>query len=1814
MCGIVGYVGGAGNSLTRVLTAMSALVYRAPDSTGVATFGDPWEPVRALKAVGPVDRLAEALLHRSLYGGHSEALAAIWFDAGREADLKPLQRRVLALEGFTPEDFEPYLNGEKTPPFFDSLVDLDPSKQQVLRPGTPGRPAPLPHHTIRSRKGLAQLVDTFALHYDLSPTITQALVRKAFLDRLRHLDPPMGQGFSDEQIKSAFDMVFERILQHRSPLRRSRLDYPASSTAASLHKLLWKTLIGTRVTIPPDFDRDGVRCVFRLLDSAIVGERLWEDEPRRDRVQALFRELIQAPALAGSSWRVAYCAERGANVYGWAAAAVLEFLRGRLLGSAPTSLIQDTATEAWQPGTTGPSALRFFSAPILAHGRYALQSAVTQKNSHPFFDRDRQRAIVLNGQFSPAVENEIKDYLRLAGYGFRSENSAEYMSLLWGHYFACFQKDKDRFEAVTAHTQAGVDHISPASQTIDFKVWHELRDKGLEDLDEKAFVEATRQLARDGGQIAVAGISTHSPGRMYVASHNRPVFIVQRPENDDFMVVSDVNAALGLFPQKLIREKSEQLRAAREAFARERRELRGRGASPGELRALEQRHNAIREQILSPFHVKVYALEGPENLAIIHTYRLGSEVHRRVAFKSFEGELLEDPEPLETTIHPLQGRKDLDRSFFESHLSEIPDRLETIFRFYAPDGRPELTHIPLRIRRLEKKFGGRLRNLERLFLVGMGTSYHVGGMATEIFQEVDPSVHVHVLSPMEIEDPSAVFEPDRDLVIFMSWSGTTADVIECAKACLDQRVPILALTEKPFSDLALLTAKSMGVLPVMSGEEVTVSAVKSPLCMLHGLTLFALWLASTRESGLDPDEYLRVVEQLPEAVRSVLEGEETLAFAKAMARFYSGSHAAFVVDRLASGSPAAEIALKLEETTWRTVARAVDSHHLPLRAMGGKPSEHLVWVQATRSSCLKAARTCMKELFLADIAFMATACRGPDDQELKALCGDRVHFLPELPETFQVYVDLPFAYLFAYHFGRAQGRREDDFPRNLAKSVTTSRARKETRRSRSRHWTRIKEAARADADFSEAARRLRSPSRLEETSTFDYERSRLEALRSAAAALLRNPWEQVVEEANLSLETMCSLLEEDSDISAQILLVPSDPPGLSAATAAAQMWRRLLGRAFRIVSSHELHLTRLQTDDFLIPVSGSPPCPTLVHQLQEADTSNIVWIAAGPFESLAGCPYKILPTRRFRQDGWVACYLLLLLVLHKVVEAVRPEKARILMDAFRAGAAGLERLLNRPALRQEVSNVMEANRSYASAYLIGSGASPVSGWLAAFDRTRSLTLAFHPYGESAHGSLVTVDPRSELKYIRMESRDRMVARYGESAVSSWEAMFLGGRTVDDFLAQPDPSGLTVPVRPFYDEHWYLPVLRPDYDPAEDNLIFLDATDAHTLPAALDELNSYGCRAARIVLLTQGAFLRGSVGKALLAQPISHLLTLPSPDTESPARPVPDPVVPLCTHALAAVLAAERCRLEQSSLDGEPWSEHLLRAFGPLRLIVQDKQADLPCLTHHLITSLRNLAPVIDRVHTMTTRRVRKVLEERDLKDLAAAGALASPAEALAHFRMQAKRDAPFFLIAESRDEPWEGSPPPPAAKGHWDTPLWVEAHGDPWRVLAHGVVGMGPGTNGQGLLLIPLLNDGPGRLVFLAVSYKDWSAEGDLSSAIDQTCKALGKDAVTTDFQSPRYMKIVSRFNSLMFPEGVSWNDRFLLSVPRARLFVDRSRVVADFIAEQIRSALMLVPHSADRPRLFLRQMEVFFRETCGAAEARPGPLPWWESFLRFLK
>jgi len=144
MCGIVAYFGGAGNNLTRVLTAMSAMIYRAPDSTGIGIFGDDREPIRVRKSVGSVAQLIEVLLREVAYKNPAEELISLWVSESDDILPHERQRRLLDFEGLPLEVYESLLHGSLEYPFFDELVNLATENPKRLSPGWPGRPGPLP--------------------------------------------------------------------------------------------------------------------------------------------------------------------------------------------------------------------------------------------------------------------------------------------------------------------------------------------------------------------------------------------------------------------------------------------------------------------------------------------------------------------------------------------------------------------------------------------------------------------------------------------------------------------------------------------------------------------------------------------------------------------------------------------------------------------------------------------------------------------------------------------------------------------------------------------------------------------------------------------------------------------------------------------------------------------------------------------------------------------------------------------------------------------------------------------------------------------------------------------------------------------------------------------------------------------------------------------------------------------------------------------------------------------------------------------------------------------------------------------------------------------------------------------------------------------------------------------------------------------------------------------------------------------------------------------------------------------------------------
>ncbi|MFP4032362.1 MAG: hypothetical protein ACLFTV_12435, partial [Desulfococcaceae bacterium] len=207
-------------------------------------------------------------------------------------------------------------------------------------------------------------------------------------------------------------------------------------------------------------------------------------------------------------------------------------------------------------------------------------------------------------------------------------------------------------------------------------------------------------------------------------------------------------------------------------------------------------------------------------------------------------------------------------------------------------------------------------------------------------------------------------------------------------------------------------------------------------------------------------------------------------------------------------------------------------------------------------------------------------------------------------------------------------------------------------------------------------------------------------------------------------------------------------------------------------------------------------------------------------------------------------------------------------------------------------------------------------WTRVFDRISGMDVTWHRFGEASHGPVATVDNRAAEKYVRLARREELAARWGDRQVRSWERRHLGGRSVEDFLANPSDQRRPGAPAPFFDQGaWYLPVLRKGYEAEQDNLILLDATRSFRFAQALDDLATFGCRFARMVVITQTAFSEDPIRRELLAAPAGHLLRLPSLPGENGGVPVSGFLLPLGIRALAELMAGAAGRLRVESERG-----------------------------------------------------------------------------------------------------------------------------------------------------------------------------------------------------------------------------------------------------------------------------------------------------------
>ncbi|MEA3435649.1 MAG: hypothetical protein U9R43_04230 [Thermodesulfobacteriota bacterium] len=1508
MCGIVGYFGGAGNNLTRVLTGMSAIIYRAPDSTGLAMFGDESEPVRTRKAIGSVERLVEELLNNGAYENYENELISVWSDGTDEKKMLEHQKRLIAFEGLPLDLFETATKSEVPYPTYDDLVDLNTDRPFRLTPGQPGRPHFNTSYFIRSRKDLKNFVMRLIGEYDLSPVVIREIIRKPLMAVIasKKADGLISSETSD--VITAFDRVFETILSKKeiiNPGPTGRKQFLSNPLAL---KSLLRCLSETPVEIPQDYDRDGVCCMFRLLDSALLTRMAF----RPDLIESLEKILDYSwPRYERSNpvdWKSLYRAEKGVNVYGWAAAAALtcmqrdDFLNEMLTGLSGSDIMTETSIV---PGQTDPVSLRYFTQPVISHGRWAMQSAVNVKNAHPFLDEKRYRSVVINGQFDGKTEDCLRKFISKVGkLSFRSENSAEYFPLLWGYYFEKLSGAKQRYRSVLAQVENDLQEYGIGSNTIDYSVHNAVKDKTLSALDEAAFIEAAKQISKNGGQVAACGMSILSPRRLYVVAHNRPIFIVCRLENDDFMVVSDINAAMGLFPQQLIFNKRNELERLKNEYNKKIAGLKEKGAGPEKLKALKAALKKEKAQILNAFSVEVHTLDGEEVFARIETQIADGNVCRSIEITDFNGSHLPEIEPFKTVLNPVQVKKDMDKSFYETHLREIPERLIEILKSYAPqeDSAPD---FEIRKGLMRRRFGSDLRNLKRIVLAGTGSALFMCEIAKNFIHSLMPELDVLVVRPDEIENPETVFVPEKDLVILLSWSSTTADMVLLAKKLLSLKVFMVCITEKTYADMAIIVAKSGGVIPCLSGEEVTVADVKSTVCMLFCLKLFCLWVASHIGRKEEALLYLEKMHRIPHILSNLLQDEDVKEFSKALAGKKSQSSASIVISAIDTNGIGREAALKLEESTWSAVGKVLDYQDVLNTGFPETKGNLLVMVDATCINRLDEAILVMELLYRKKIKFAAVSLAWQKKEHIKQLSDGQCIFLPDLKkDSLQPIATLIFYYQFAFYYGRSHGIGMGVAPRNRAKSMTVGRSLFKKKDSPAKELFKIK-------NLNERLKTVATPAySMENVSIWEKDaltkRSELyyREMRKLAEIILTNgmPGKMCGTFDENAGRLASHLFDDNSDIN-EIVFAPMDRRSEAAAKSAAGSWSRFIGYPVRIISP-EAPLSAFGRNVLLFTIaSSSLGQKRLAKRLDEASCQVF---RLEPETGFCDCRFAnnnggiFLLKNGFVYSHSDYLYTAINLIFINAWGRFFPEKSGIIDVHFRRSAKTVLELLNNSDLKTSLKKCMAANKKYETMFYIGPPVGTGLVWVNKFDGTGAMLIEQHSFGESAHGPIVTVDPRVDRKFVKLDNRKEMVLKFGEKKVVFWENRYLAGRKIDEFIKAPPIHLSHKEKTPFFaDGIWYLPELQADYDASNDNLIVMDACWERYFDQGLDEISTFGCRYPRMILMTQQAFLNGKSKDAFYRFPVSNTIILP----ETSSGPIPEMHLPFVMNIAGEELTA-----------------------------------------------------------------------------------------------------------------------------------------------------------------------------------------------------------------------------------------------------------------------------------------------------------------------
>jgi glutamine---fructose-6-phosphate transaminase (isomerizing) len=379
-------------------------------------------------------------------------------------------------------------------------------------------------------------------------------------------------------------------------------------------------------------------------------------------------------------------------------------------------------------------------------------------------------------------------------------------------------------------------------------------------------------------------------------------------------------------------------------------------------------------------------------------------------------------------ITPFVQKLDLEMAAIEKGgydhfmLKEIFEQPDTIFDCLR--GRLDVVKGTITMAGIQQHID-KLKNANRIIMVGCGTSWHAGLVAEYVFEELC-RIPVEVEYASEFRYRNPVIHPG-DVIIAISQSGETADTIVAIEKAKENGAFILGVVNVVGSSIARI---SHAGAYTHAGPEIGVASTKAFTAQLAVLTMIALKIAKERGS-IDTTRYMQLLGELhviPEKVREVLKLKDGI---KQLAEKYKEAKDALYLGRGYNFAIALEGALKLKEISYIHAEGypAAEMKHGPIALVD--KSLPVVFV-ATKDSYYEKIVSNIQEIKARKGMVIAVISQG--DSIIASMADDTI-IVPEADELMAPMLSVIPLQLLAYYSGVAKGN-DVDKPRNLAKSVT----------------------------------------------------------------------------------------------------------------------------------------------------------------------------------------------------------------------------------------------------------------------------------------------------------------------------------------------------------------------------------------------------------------------------------------------------------------------------------------------------------------------------------------------------------------------------------------------------------------------------------------------------------------------------------------------------------------------------------------------------------------------------------------------------------